>query len=197
MNIMKKDEFHKIYMEFNKENKIKIPTGPTNSLSDYDLAKYHAKKYISLFESFMEEEDLAQELYIDISNNLKKGLVRTNGIEQKLLNIYNRYVSQKYYEEIEEDYYYIDNQIYKNMLSNSINEIMETLLPRERRIIELRYGLNGDIEKSLTETGKYLDVSKERIRQIEMKAMRKLRHPYRYKYLIPYKEALEVGNGEL
>ncbi len=197
MNIMKKDEFHKIYMEFNKENKTKIPTGPTNSLSDYDLAKYHAKKYISLFESFMEEEDLAQELYIDISNNLRKGLVRTNGIEQKLLNIYNRYASQKYYEEIEEDYYYIDNQVYKNMLSNSINEIMETLLPRERRIIELRYGLNDGIERSLTETGKYLDVSKERIRQIEMKAIRKLRHPYRYKYLIPYKEALEIGNNEL
>ena len=83
------------------------------------------------------------------------------------------------------------------MLSNSINEIMETLLPRERRIIELRYGLNDSIERSLTETGKYLDVSKERIRQIEMKAIRKLRHPYRYKYLIPYKEALEIGNNEL
>lgn len=197
MNTMKKEEFHKIYMDFNNNSKYKIPTGPTNSFSDFELAKYQAKKYLSLFNNIIEEDDLAQEIYIEIFNNKKKNLVRTNGLEQKLLNIYNKYIDQYYYEEIEENYYYIDNQIYKEMISNSINEIMETLLPREKRILELRYGLNGDVERSLTETGKYLDVSKERIRQIEMKAMRKLRHPYRYKYLIPYKEALEVGSGEL
>ena len=64
-----------------------------------------------------------------------------------------------------------------------VNEVLETLTPREARVLSLRYGLEDGNPKTLEEVGKEFNVTRERIRQIEAKALRKLRHPSRSKKL--------------
>ena len=67
-----------------------------------------------------------------------------------------------------------------------INKILTTLTPREEKVIRLRFGLDGNTPKTLEETGEIFDATRERIRKIEAKALRKLRHPYRAKSLRDY-----------
>jgi len=63
----------------------------------------------------------------------------------------------------------------KNELKERVRETVSCLKPRERRVVELRFGLNGTPEHSLKETGEILGKSKERVRQIEVKALARLR----------------------
>ena len=60
---------------------------------------------------------------------------------------------------------------------------MQTLTPREAKVLKLRFGLEDGRMRTLEEVGKEFDVTRERIRQIEAKALRKLRHPSRSKKL--------------
>ena len=73
----------------------------------------------------------------------------------------------------------VDNAILKSIL----DDVLGTLTPREEQIIRLRFGLDGDEPKTLEETAKVFNITRERIRQIEAKALRKLRHPSRAKKL--------------
>ena len=63
------------------------------------------------------------------------------------------------------------------LLKQHIDEVLSTLTSREKRVIELRFGLRGGRERTLEEVGQEFKVTRERIRQIEAKALRKLRHP--------------------
>jgi len=72
------------------------------------------------------------------------------------------------------------------LLREELSRTLESLKPRERRVIELRYGLNDEYSRTLAEVGTELDLSKERIRQIEKEALAKLRHPSRSRELIGY-----------
>ncbi len=69
------------------------------------------------------------------------------------------------------------------LLREEINEVLNTLGPREATVLKMRYGLMDGRQKTLEEVGKYLNVTRERVRQIEVKALRKLRHPTRSKHL--------------
>ena len=69
------------------------------------------------------------------------------------------------------------------MLNDKLNEVLATLTPRENEVIRRRYGLDDGKPKTLEEVGKEFNVTRERIRQIEAKALRKLRHPGRAKKL--------------
>ena len=69
------------------------------------------------------------------------------------------------------------------MLKERISEVLETLNERERQVIEDRFGLVNGYPKTLEEVGKAYNVTRERIRQIEAKALKKLRHPTRMKRL--------------
>ena len=71
----------------------------------------------------------------------------------------------------------------KEMLLNALDETLETLTDREERVLRLRYGLIGGKAHTLEEVGREFGVTRERIRQIEAKAMRKLRHPSRQEKL--------------
>ena len=71
----------------------------------------------------------------------------------------------------------------QQMLADRVRDTLLTLTPRERRVIELRFGLIGDKDETLTAIGREIGVTRERIRQIESTAMRKLRHPSRAKRL--------------
>ena len=69
------------------------------------------------------------------------------------------------------------------MLKEDIEKALKTLTPREAKVISLRFGLDDGHPKTLEEVGAMFDVTRERIRQIEAKALRKLRHPMRIKLL--------------
>ena len=72
------------------------------------------------------------------------------------------------------------------LLREQLEEVMKTLTPREAKVLRLRFGLDDGKARTLEEVGKEFDVSRERIRQIEAKALRKLRHPSRSKKLRDY-----------
>ncbi len=69
------------------------------------------------------------------------------------------------------------------LLKEQLDEVLQTLTPREAKVLSMRFGLEGGHPHTLEEVGKYFDVTRERIRQIEAKALRKLRHPSRSKKL--------------
>ena len=72
------------------------------------------------------------------------------------------------------------------MLREQLDEVMSTLTPREAKVLRLRFGLDDGKARTLEEVGKEFQVTRERIRQIEAKALRKLRHPSRSKKLKEY-----------
>jgi len=76
----------------------------------------------------------------------------------------------------------------KELLRESIEEVLNGLDERETKVLSLRFGLMGETPKTLEEVGKIFNVTRERIRQIEAKALRKLRHPSRRKKLQDYLE---------
>jgi len=76
----------------------------------------------------------------------------------------------------------------KELLRESIEEVLDSLDERETKVLSLRFGLKGESPKTLEEVGKIFNVTRERIRQIEAKALRKLRHPSRRKKLQDYLE---------
>jgi len=73
-----------------------------------------------------------------------------------------------------------------SFLHEQLMDVMQTLTERERKVLILRYGLDGETPKTLEEVGKIFNVTRERIRQIEAKAIRKLHHPNRSKKLRDY-----------
>ena len=74
------------------------------------------------------------------------------------------------------------------MLKEQLNEVLATLTPREAKVLRLRFGLEDGRSRTLEEVGKEFNVTRERIRQIEAKALRKLRHPSRSKKLKDFLE---------
>ncbi|MFR6448670.1 MAG: RNA polymerase sigma factor RpoD [Peptoniphilus grossensis] len=74
------------------------------------------------------------------------------------------------------------------LLKEQLNSVLETLTEREKKVLTLRFGLDDGRARTLEEVGKEFDVTRERIRQIEAKALRKLRHPSRSKKLKDYLE---------
>ena len=75
------------------------------------------------------------------------------------------------------------DEVARNMLKAQLVEVLDTLTPREEKVLMLRYGLEDGKPRTLEEVGKEFNVTRERIRQIEAKALRKLRHPSRCKRL--------------
>ena len=69
------------------------------------------------------------------------------------------------------------------LLKEQLEDVLSTLTPREKKVLELRFGLEDGRNRTLEEVGKEFNVTRERIRQIEAKALRKLRHPSRSKKL--------------
>ena len=72
------------------------------------------------------------------------------------------------------------------LLREQLDEVLDTLTPREEKVLRLRFGLEDGRSRTLEEVGKEFNVTRERIRQIEAKALRKLRHPSRSKILKDY-----------
>ena len=78
-----------------------------------------------------------------------------------------------------------------SLLREKLSDVLTTLTDRERKILEMRFGLADGYERTLEEIGKMYNVTRERIRQIEAKALRKLRHPTRVRHLQGFLEGAE------
>ncbi len=74
----------------------------------------------------------------------------------------------------------------RRMLKEQMNEILDGLAERERQVLIMRFGLDDGISRTLEDVGKHFSVTRERVRQIEAKALRKLRHPLRSRKLRDY-----------
>jgi RNA polymerase primary sigma factor len=74
----------------------------------------------------------------------------------------------------------------RQMLKEQMDDVLDSLTPRERRVLQLRFGLEDGRQRTLEEVGREFGVTRERIRQIEAKALRKLRHPTRSRKLRDY-----------
>ncbi|MEW5784651.1 MAG: RNA polymerase sigma factor RpoD [Bacillota bacterium] len=74
------------------------------------------------------------------------------------------------------------------LLKEQLEDVLDTLTPREEKVLRLRFGLDDGRTRTLEEVGQFFGVTRERIRQIEAKALRKLRHPMRSKRLKDYLE---------
>jgi len=82
-------------------------------------------------------------------------------------------------------------------LKDRVREVLKTLTPREEKVLKMRFGIDVASEHTLEEVGKDFSVTRERIRQIEVKALRKLRHPSRSKRLLAFFEKELDDNSEL
>lgn len=78
------------------------------------------------------------------------------------------------------------DEVSYTLLREQLNEVLHTLTPREEHVLKLRFGLEDGRSRTLEEVGKVFNITRERIRQIEAKALRKLRHPSRSKRLKDY-----------
>ena len=81
-----------------------------------------------------------------------------------------------------------DSMATQAMLKKQLNDVLATLTPREEKVLRLRFGLDDGRTRTLEDVGKEFNVTRERIRQIEAKALRKLRHPSRSKRLKDFLE---------
>lgn len=75
------------------------------------------------------------------------------------------------------------DKVSKELLKDALNKVLDTLSPRERKVLMMRFGLEDSKPKTLEEVGREFKVTRERIRQIEAKAIRKLKHPTRARKL--------------
>ena len=76
----------------------------------------------------------------------------------------------------------------KELLKEQIDEVLSSLTPRECRVLQLRFGLEDGRSRTLEEIGQEFELTRERIRQIEAKALKRLRHPSRSRKLKDYLE---------
>ncbi|MDO8497937.1 MAG: RNA polymerase sigma factor RpoD [bacterium] len=80
------------------------------------------------------------------------------------------------------------DKVSRELLKDALQKVLETLSPRERKVLMMRFGLEDGKQKTLEEVGKEFKVTRERIRQIEAKAIRKLKHPTRARKLKDFLE---------
>ena len=79
-----------------------------------------------------------------------------------------------------------------SLLKEQIGDVLETLTAREKKVLMLRFGLGDGSPRTLEEVGKVFNVTRERVRQIEAKALRKMRHPIRSKKLRNFLDYIET-----
>jgi len=80
-----------------------------------------------------------------------------------------------------------------SLLKDKLSDVLSSLSERERKVLELRFGLGDGFSRTLEEVGRQFRVTRERIRQIEAKALRKMRHPTRIRQLHGFLEVKRIA----
>lgn len=80
----------------------------------------------------------------------------------------------------------MENDLADQLTLEELGDVLKTLLPREEKVIRLRYGFDDGMPKTLEEVGRIIGITRERVRQIEAKALRKMRHPSRAKHFVNF-----------
>lgn len=174
--------------------KIGISTGTFSKIIHFRWAptenyqnKEVAKKLCNFFHCNL-EEILPNELAQQIKNNSEIAeLLQEEQTVYKEVDV--EYLS---YDEAPQSILAYQENFNKQIdFRETIEKVLKTLTPREERIIKLRFGIGDEVEHTLEEVGKEFGVTRDRIRQIEEKAIRKLKHPARLRNLKEIKEYLD------
>lgn len=147
----------------------------------YKRAKILMRDYYSASDVSITDEEY-KDLLTDQEYNYAKGEDEPEDIPSIFEKQPEEFILEKQPEEE------LDKHMLDSDLKMRIWKIMDKLKPREKEVLILRYGLDGTEGKTLKEVGEEINVSCERVRQIEAKALRKLRHPSRSKELRDYLE---------
>ncbi len=156
-----------------KLRNIRVPVHMVESI--YKL-KYASDKYFKENGVYPTTEELSKLLGLSIEkvNNIIKASQETVSLEQPVGEDEHGEISELI-DFIKDNGKTVEDEIYDQELKNLINEMLSTFNDRERKIIQLRFGLTGGNAKTLEEVGKEFKITRERVRQIEAKAMNKLR----------------------
>ena len=166
-----------------KSRMIRLPLNRANELVQIEKAK---KELLTDRGENPDVEDIAWAVNMDSSHVTNLINVSRDHISLET-PVYEERDSSQLGDFIEdEDYASPEESAISNSLRDDINSVLETLSDKEKDIINLRFGLNGHAPLSLKEIGDRYNLTKERIRQIEKKALARLRHPSRSKYLEAY-----------
>lgn len=162
-----------------KTNMLKIYEDYNNKYN-FQLCGFNKKDMIYFSEEMSEKYDLSADKIM---------------LSLKMINIqmFNKYSMELVFEFIfkynewfdieDKDIVSPEEYTNKELLRRNVVEVLNSLTEREEKVIQLRYGLDGGENRTLEEVGDIFNVTRERIRQIEAKALRKLRHPSRSKKL--------------
>lgn len=143
------------------------------------------KKYEELHGVIPSDEYVAEKLGLDLEKikNIKKYSLNTASLDiqvgEEKDSVLRDFV-------VDDDAIDPIDAAEKQSLKENIYELLDTLKPRDKKILELRFGLIDGKERTLEEVGKEFNVTRERIRQIEMKALARLKHPSRTKKIRDY-----------
>ena len=166
-----------------KSRMIRLPLNRANELVQIEKAR---KELQNARGTEPETKDIARFLNMD-----KEHVESLLNISRELVSLETPVFSEKDSTRLGEfvedsDYVAPDEVIIEKSLKEEINQVLKTLTEKEAEILRYRFGLNGKIPLSLKEVGDKFRLTKERIRQIEKKAIRRLRHPNRSQYLEAY-----------
>jgi RNA polymerase primary sigma factor len=140
-------------------------------------------------EPTVEEAAAATGLSIDDTRCIMKMMRQPLSLDQPVGDHEDSYFGEFLEDHREDDPLYDTNQ---ENLKERLAEVLSSLSHREREILRLRYGLSDGYSYTLEEVGKIFSVTRERVRQIESKAVRKLQQPYRSKPLIGFLDGVEL-----
>lgn len=158
---------------------IRVPVHMVETLSKINKI---TRSYVQEFSREPSYAELAKELNLDEKKikNIIKISREPVSLETPVGDSDDTYL--KDFIEDENDYTPVD-AVVNDDLKEKVREVLKTLTPREEKVLKMRFGIDVASEHTLEEVGKDFSVTRERIRQIEVKALRKLRHPSRSKKL--------------
>lgn len=154
------------YLQLAKIKKIQ----KEKNINDDEIDTSEFANYLNTKEDYVNDILKASKSYVSLDNPVAH--------DKKEIKLEDVLLDQKNKEPVE--------SLYEKDLKDVINATLQTLTEREQLILKHRFGLDNHEELSLSEIGKMFNLTKERIRQIEKKAIRRLRHPSRSRYLRKY-----------
>lgn len=160
---------------------IRIPVHMVESINKMTTKE---RAFIMKFGREPSNEELAKEMYVSVEKikEMKKIAIEPTSLDVTINEDEDAYLKDF----IPSDEAGPETINFENSLRESLTGVLNLLTPREREVLEYRYALTGGKPMTLEEVGDIFGVTRERIRQVESKALRKLRHPSRAKYLKDY-----------